>query len=80
MFRLTFDKYKPIETYNNIKYEFDHKKRLSKELFVDCNATKEMSDKMTLKLNKNFNGIVQAIYHKPFGLLLFSEIQVINYF
>ncbi len=60
------------------KHEFDHEHRLSRTLFVDCEAAKNVSDRTCLNISINcaFRGVVQAIYNQPFGLLLFSEIQV----
>ena len=60
-----------------IKYEFVHRNRISKDIFVDSNAAKVLSEYLCLELeNKDVNGYVQQINQNPFGMLLFSEIQV----
>lgn len=63
-----------------VKHEFDHEHRLSRSFFTDCYASKTFSEKTCLSVSNTctFRGMVQAIYQQPFGLLLFSEIQVIN--
>jgi len=70
---------KKINKFSKVaKHEFDHMYRLSRDLFIDCEAAKNVFDKTCLSISINcaYRGVVQAIYHKPFGLLIFSEIQV----
>ncbi len=73
-----FDIKKVFQVYRNIKHERDHEHLISNNLFIDCEAAKILTEKNCLSLSKNceLRGMVQSIHHQPFGLLLYTEIQV----
>ena len=73
-----FDIKKTSQVYKVIKHETDHEHLISKNLFVDCEAAKVLTLKNCISLSNRsvFRGMVQSVFHIPFGLILYTEIQV----
>ena len=62
-----------------IKSELVHKDKFSSNLIEDCRATKKLLESTCLASDiHNIQGFVQEINEDPFGLILFSEIEVIK--
>ena len=65
-----------IKTLSMIKKEFVDSFKLSNEIFVDSQASKVMLDSLCHSVNNRVSGYIQEISLDPYGLLLFSDIQV----
>ncbi len=63
-----------------IKSEYLNKNKLSNDLFIDAESAKIVTDEICLSTGTKIIGYIQEIGLNPFGLLLFSDIQVIFYF
>ena len=57
-----------------IRSEFINQSKISKDIYVDTEATKHLFDK--LSRHTKYPGFLQEINQNPFGILLISEIQV----
>ena len=56
-----------------------HSERQASELTADCRASKILLDNLAFLPNdKGMLGYIQAIHQDPFGLALFSHIQVLS--
>ena len=56
-----------------------HSERLASEITADCRAAKILFDNLAIAPNaKGLQGYIQSIHQEPFGLALFSHIQVIQ--
>lgn len=56
-----------------------HANRFSSDIFVDAQATKRFyNSKIMNKTNRNIQGYLHDIRQDKFGLLFYSEKQVIN--
>ena len=64
-----------------IRNEMIHRERLSTNLMDDCRATKTLLDSTCLSSElHSIKGFIQEINDDPFGLILFTEIEVNNIF
>ena len=63
-----------ISKLRKIKFESDHRNRISNDFFVDLNACKRNFD--TLCKTESFDGFLQEISIHPFGVLLMCELQL----
>ena len=59
-----------------MRSEFNHRFRISSDIFIDAIATKTVFDEIALKTAGNITGYIGYIGLDPYGFLLFSEIQV----
>ena len=63
-----------------LKSDYVHNYRFSKDLYVDCEATKRLFDILCNSVKYKYPGYIQEIIQNPFGLLLMSDIQVSYFF
>jgi hypothetical protein len=63
-----------------IKHQYERRNVLSTDIFIDAQATKLLCEAIALPSNSNcLKGFVQLIIQDPFGMLFFSDIQVISF-
>ncbi|CAF0932078.1 unnamed protein product [Brachionus calyciflorus] len=74
---ISYQKKNPIKktTLYKIKNEFDHRFRLSRDLFFDLKASKLMTDNLSVS-NSGFTGLVHNVSIDPYGFFLMSEMQI----
>jgi hypothetical protein len=73
----TDEKCTDLRVLKKIKSESKEAKRFSNDIYYDCEASKIMSDLLTLDTGSKLKGYLQETIQNPFGLLLISAIQVI---
>ena len=63
-----------------IKYQYQHKDKLSNDIYKDIELTKKFFVSLAIPPSSinGLEGYVQEIVHDPFGFLLISDIQVIQ--
>jgi hypothetical protein len=66
-----------LDVLNKIKSEWNNRKRLDRDVFVDALKSKFLTDCICLETKTKIKGYIQNIEMVPFGLLLMSDIQVI---
>jgi hypothetical protein len=66
---------------NQIRYEFNHKDRISRDILNDAEASKVMCERLCIHPSKEgeIQGFIQKISQQSFGMILLSTIQVNTY-
>ena len=60
-----------------VKYQYQHKNRLSIDRYIDIDLAKKFFLSLCIPVTKlGLKGFVQEIYHDPFGFILLSDLQV----
>jgi hypothetical protein len=59
-----------------MKHEFEHRYRLSDDVFDDLTISKLFCDKLCLPNEGFISGYVHQLCQDPFGFILLSDIQV----
>ena len=61
-----------------IRYEFKHRDRISRDILIDSQAAKSICEHLCIHPSKEgeLKGFVQQINQDPYGMLLTSSIQV----
>ena len=66
-----------VSVLKTLKSNFKNRARISKDLYYDAEASKELCQRLCLfSLPGNLVGYVQEISQNPFGLLFMAHIQV----
>jgi hypothetical protein len=81
IFLLVINKPTKPNILKQIRYEFNHKERISRDILNDVEASKFMCERLCIHPSKEgeIQGFVQKISQQPFGMILLSTIQVITY-